>query len=120
MIFSRLTSWDNLLLASRRAAKGKRSKPDVAAFEHRLEDNLWRLGEELRRQTYRPGPYHNFFIHDPKRRLISAAPFRDRVVHHALCNLIEPPFERSFIEDSYANRRAFLFSASGFSRIGCA
>jgi RNA-directed DNA polymerase len=50
------------------------------------------------------GPYHSFFIHEPKRRLISAAPFRDRVVHHALCNLIEPIFERSFIDDSYANR----------------
>ncbi|MCL4299466.1 MAG: reverse transcriptase/maturase family protein [Anaerolineae bacterium] len=55
-------------------------------------------------QSYRPGPYASFYIHEPKRRLISAAPFRDRVVHHALCNLIEPIFERSFIADSYANR----------------
>jgi hypothetical protein len=53
---------------------------------------------------YRPGPYHSFYIHEPKQRLISAAPFRDRVVHHALCNIIEPIFERSFIHDSYANR----------------
>jgi len=62
------------------------------------------LQRELHGHTYRPGPYVNFYIHDPKRRLISAAPFRDRVVHHALCNLIEPIFERSFITDSYANR----------------
>ena len=55
-------------------------------------------------QTYRPGPYASFNIHEPKRRLISAAPFRDRVVHHALCNVIEPAFERSFIDHSYANR----------------
>ena len=48
--------------------------------------------------------YDSFYIHEPKRRLISAAPFRDRVVHHALCNVIEPIFERSFIHDSYANR----------------
>jgi retron-type reverse transcriptase len=54
--------------------------------------------------SYRPGPYTSFYIHEPKRRLISAAPFRDRVAHHALCNVIEPPFERSFIYDSYANR----------------
>jgi retron-type reverse transcriptase len=54
--------------------------------------------------VYQPGAYHSFHIHDPKKRLISAAPFRDRVVHHALCNLIEPVFERSFIYDSYANR----------------
>ena len=41
---------------------------------------------------------------DPKRRIVSAAPFRDRVVHHALCAVIEPLFERGFIDDSYANR----------------
>jgi retron-type reverse transcriptase len=104
MMFAILCSWDNLLLAYRQAARGKRGKANVAAFEHRLEDNLWQLQDELRRQTYQPGPYHSFFIHEPKRRLISAAPFRDRVVHHALCNLIEPRFERSFIDDSYANR----------------
>jgi hypothetical protein len=76
----------------------------VAAFEYRLEDNLSQLQEELRTQSYQPGPYSSFYIHEPKRRLISAAPFRDRVAHHALCNLIEPLFERSFISDSYANR----------------
>jgi len=53
---------------------------------------------------YRPGAYTHFYIHEPKRRRISAAPFRDRVVHHALCNVIEPLFERRFIPDSYANR----------------
>jgi hypothetical protein len=54
---------------------------------------------------YRPGSYESFFIHEPKRRLISAAPFRDRVVHHALCNVVEPMFDRGFIHDTYANRR---------------
>lgn len=103
-MFDRLTSWDNLLLAFHKASQGKRSHPNVAAFEYRLEDNLWQLQVILAAQTYTPGSYHSFFIHDPKRRLISAAPFPDRVVHHALCNLIEPLFERSFIEDSYANR----------------
>jgi hypothetical protein len=62
------------------------------------------LQAELREKTYHPGPYQSFYIQEPKRRLISAAPFRDRVVHHALCNIIEPLFERSFIFDSYANR----------------
>lgn len=99
-----LASWDNLLLAYRRASKGKRGQPTVAAFEHCLEDRLVELQEELHSRTYRPGPYTSFYIHEPKRRLISAAPFRDRVVHHALCNLIEPIFERTFIADSYANR----------------
>ncbi len=103
-MYCQLTSWDNLLLAYKKASKGKRGHPNVAAFEYRLEDNLLALQRELRAFTYRPGPYVSFYIHEPKRRLISAAPFRDRVAHHALCNLIEPLFERGFIFDSYANR----------------
>jgi hypothetical protein len=103
-MYPQLCSWDNLLRAFRQAAKGKRGHPNVAAFEYRLEDNLLELQRELRAQTYQPGAYTSFYIHEPKRRLISAAPFRDRVVHHALCNVSEPLFERSFIGDSYANR----------------
>jgi hypothetical protein len=103
-MFDQLCSWDNLYLAYRLAAKGKRGRAAAASFEYRLEDNLWQLHEELRAKAYRPGRYHSFTIHEPKRRLISAAPFRDRVVHHALCNVIEPRFERGFIGDSYANR----------------
>lgn len=61
--------------------------------------------EELRTEAYQPGPYRTFYIHDPKKRMISAAPFRDRVVHHALCNIIEPLFEPTFIYDTYANRK---------------
>lgn len=103
-MYQQLLSWDNLLLAYRRASKGKRGAPVVAAFEYRLEDNLIQLQQQLAEQSYRPGSYVTFTIHEPKRRVISAAPFRDRVVHHALCNLIEPIFERSFIAHSYANR----------------
>lgn len=104
VMFEQLTSWPNLLQAYHQAAKGKRGQPNVATFEYHLEDNLLALQAELRSQTYRHGNYVSFLIHEPKRRLISAAPFRDRVVHHALCNLIEPIFERRFIADSYANR----------------
>jgi RNA-directed DNA polymerase len=103
-MYAQLCSWDNLLLAYRRASRGKRGHPSVAAFEYRLEECLLQLQRELGDRTYLPGRYVSFHVHDPKRRLISAAPFRDRVVHHALCNLIEPVFERSFIADSYANR----------------
>lgn len=103
-MYKNLTSWDNLLLAYRKASKGKRGQASVAQFEHRLEDNILALQSELQDFSYQPGPYTSFHIHEPKRRLISAAPFRDRVVHHALCNLIEPVFERGFIFDSYANR----------------
>ena len=103
-LYPQVYDWDNLLLAYRRASKGKRGNPAVAAFEYRLEDNLIRLQEELVARTYQPGPDYSFYIHEPKRRLISAAPFKDRVDHHALCNVIELLFERSFISDSYANR----------------
>lgn len=104
-MFEHLCSWDNLLLAYRLAAKGKRGHANVASFEYRLEDNLAVLRRNLLERTYRPGAYTSFWIHEPKRRLISAAPFRDRVVHHAVCNLIEPVFERVFVADSYANRK---------------
>ena len=103
-LYAQVYDWDNLLLAHRKAAKGKRGKEPAARFEYHLEDNLIMLQDELRAKIYRPGAYSSFYIHEPKRRLISAAPFRDRVVHHALCNVIEPIFERSFIHDSYANR----------------
>ena len=103
-LYEQIHTWHNLYLAWRKAARGKRGREPAACFEYRLEDNLLQLQEELQRKTYRPGPYHSFYIHDPKRRLISAAPFRDRVIHHALCNIIEPMFERRFIADSYANR----------------
>jgi RNA-directed DNA polymerase len=103
-LYPQLTSWHNLYEAWRKARKGKRGKAPAASFEYDLEDNLLALQRELTNKTYQPGAYHSFYIHEPKRRLISAAPFRDRVVHHALCNIIEPIFERSFIHDSYANR----------------
>jgi hypothetical protein len=78
--YAQIYDWDNLILAHRKASRGKRGKAPAASFEYRLEDNLIALHDELRTQTYRPGPYDSFYIHEPKRRLISAAPFRDRVV----------------------------------------
>jgi retron-type reverse transcriptase len=96
--------WGNLLSAWHQAAQGKRGKPGVAAFEHQVADRLLDLQARLSDGTWQPGPYVHFTLDGPKRRLISAAPFADRVVHHALCNAIEPVFERLFIPDSYANR----------------
>lgn len=90
--------------AFQKASRGKRGKQSTARFEIYLADHLLEIQAELRSGDYQPGEYVHFMIHDPKKRRISAAPFRDRVVHHALCNLIEPIFESSFISDSYANR----------------
>ncbi len=103
-LYPQICAFENIYQAYRKARKGKRSKASVAAFEYNQEEELLCLCDELQTETWQPGAYHSFYIHDPKKRLISAAPFRDRVVHHALCNLIEPIWERRFIIDSYANR----------------
>ena len=79
---------ENLYAAYKKAARGKRANPEVAEFEYDLELNLVRLEQALAEESYQPGGYHSFVINRPKRRLISAAPFRDRVVHHALMNVI--------------------------------
>lgn len=99
-----MIDWSNLLAAYRQAARHKRGRGAAAHFEHQLADQLVQLQQELIGLTYAPGQYVHFMIHDPKRRKISAAPFRDRVVHHALCNVIEPLFEAQFFPHSYANR----------------
>jgi retron-type reverse transcriptase len=103
-LFPQIVSFENLLRAAHAAAKGKREQPNVMRFFSRLEENLFSLQEGLVTLSYQPGEYSTFHIYEPKPRMISAAPFRDRVVHHALMNVIAPPFEQSFIFDSYANR----------------
>lgn len=104
ILFPHITSWDNLWLAYHKAARGKRGRQAAATFEFQVADRLLALQDELQSGTYKPGAYRHFTIHEPKRRKISAAPFGDRVVHHALCNVIEPLFEARFHPHSYANR----------------
>ena len=103
-LYPQLCSFDNLLIAYYKARKGKRGKTHVAGFERNFEERLFLLQNELLAKIYTPGAYASFYVHEPKKRLISAAPFRDRVVHHALCNVITPIWEPRFIETSYANR----------------
>jgi hypothetical protein len=73
-LYPQVYAWENLELAYRRARKGKRAKGPAATFEFDRERNLTELQQELRQKTYRPGPYHSFIIHEPKRRLISDSP----------------------------------------------
>jgi len=101
-LYPQVYAWENLLLAFRKARRGKRAKPDVCRFEFNVEEELLGLQENLMGRPYAPGEYHHFRIHDPKERVISAAPFRDRVLHHALCNIIEPLLDRNSIHDTYA------------------
>jgi hypothetical protein len=103
-LYQQVYDFENIYVAYRKARKGKRGRAQPATFERVQDDELLNLQEELQTFTYKPGAYHSFYIHDPKKRLISAAPFRDRVVHHALCRVIEPIWERRFIHDTYANR----------------
>lgn len=100
-----VVSYANLHEAARRAALGKRSRHDVAAFLLNLENELAVLRRELTGGAYQPGAYREFRIFDPKPRLISAAPFRDRVVHHALTQVLEPIFETRFSPNSHACRK---------------
>ncbi|MBI4146066.1 hypothetical protein HY489_01880 [Candidatus Woesearchaeota archaeon] len=103
-LYDKLCKYGNIELAFRRARKGKTRKPYVVDFERDLEKNLLRLQDELINHTYSPRPLETFVIKDPKTRKISRSDFRDRVVHHALCNMIEPIFDKTFICDSFANR----------------
>lgn len=103
-IWESLTSFANLLQAYRNARRGKRSKSGVAEFGLNLEHEVLALQRSLRTGSYQPGEYRLFTIYERKPRVIAAAPFRDRVVHHAVMQVIEPQLDRTFISDSYACR----------------
>lgn len=104
-IWPAVISFENLLNAYRKARKGKQSVAAVATFSLNLEAELLSLQQELTDFSYQPGRYRLFTIYERKKRQIAAAPFRDRVVHHALMNIIEPSIDRRFIFDSYACRQ---------------
>lgn len=104
-LFEKICSFKNLHSAYFKARKSKRYRSYVLKFNFNLEENLLDLQKNLLNLTYQPGPYCEFSICDSKKRLIKAPDFRDRVVHHALCNIIEPIFDKGFIYDSYACRR---------------
>lgn len=111
-LYDKICSADNIELAYRKARKRKSSRPDVQEFEQKLKENLQKLQQELVAETYQPIPLKTFILRDPKTRKISKSDFRDRVVHHSICNLIEPIFEKRFIHDSYANRKGKGTSAA--------
>jgi retron-type reverse transcriptase len=104
-LFQRVTAFGNLYQAFTEAKRGKRDQLEVQCFEYHLEERLWEIKRELEAGGYCWGGYRAFWIHDPKPRFIHAAPFRDRVVHHAIHQVIEPIFEPSLIYDTYACRK---------------
>jgi retron-type reverse transcriptase len=105
-LYEEICSINNLANAWRKARKEKTKKKDIIEFELNLRGNLLKLHEELKNQTYSPLPLETFIHRDPKTRRISKSDFRDRIVHHAIYNIIEPIFDKTFIYDSCANRKS--------------
>lgn len=103
--YSQIYNFSNLYLSFLQVRKGKRYKKEILEFSFNLEENLLDLQEDLKNETYKHGDYKTFIINDSKKREIKAPRVRDRVLHHALCDLISPIFERTFYYGSYACRK---------------
>jgi len=95
---------DNLYLAYWKSKKGKTLKKDFLAYSSNLDENLYKLQNELETANVTVGDYSYFTIHDPKERIICAASFAERVLHHALMNVCHSVFEKHFIYHTYATR----------------
>lgn len=104
-LWNKILDFENLYAAWKEASRGKRYHRQTLVFGSRLEENLVKLQNELITKAYTPEPLHEFCITDPKKRLISAPAFRDRVVQHALVRIIEPGIDSSFIYDTHACRK---------------
>ena len=104
-IFSEIVSIDNLMSAYYKASKGKHCKTSVISYMKNLYENILRLRTELLNGEFEIGRYHYFKVYDPKERVICAASFEERVVHHAIMNVCHRYFERHLIHDTYATRK---------------
>ena len=104
-LYEKVFSLENLYLAFLEARKGKRKKKAVLKFETNLGYELDKLYKELKSGEYKPLPYREFVIYEPKRRVINAPAFRDLVVQHAIYRVIYPIFDKTFIDTSYACRK---------------
>ena len=115
-IYKNIYQWENLILAFKKAKRGKTKKYYVKQFQENLPNSLLDLQHELKIQAYEPKPLKTFILRDPKTRKISKSNFRDRIIHHAICNIIEPIFQKAFIHDSCANqkRKGNLFAIKRF------
>jgi retron-type reverse transcriptase len=103
-LWPRIATFENIFNAYNAAAQGRRYKAAVLGYRRHLEENIINALNLLIWKQWSPSRFREFYVHDPKKRLISAPPFKDRVVHHALVRVIAPLFERKFIADSFACR----------------
>lgn len=117
-LYYKIYKWENLVLAYKKARKHKTKKDYVIKFEENLVENLEQLQFELMTFTYSPKPLKTFILRDPKTRKISKSDFRDRIIHHAIVNILEPIFDKTFIYDSCANRigKGNLFAIKRFDK----
>ena len=104
-LFDRIVSYENLREAWLKARRGKTSKSSVINFSRNVNENLKRIQERMCSEPPNLSPYVQFKINDPKERVISVVPFCDRVIHHAIINVLEPVFERQMIFHTYACRK---------------
>jgi len=103
-LIPQIAEMENLRLAFWKARKGKEAMLYVDDYRKKLEANLVSLSNQINNGQVAIGNYHYFTIYDPKERIIGAAPFNQRVLHHALMNVCHPIFEKYQIFDSYASR----------------
>lgn len=103
-LYPQITSFEFLYEAYRQARKGKRERKEVLEFTYSLEENLIQIEDELLCKAYRVSPYRQFFVYEPKKRLIMALPFRDRVVQWSIYQTLNPLLDKRYISDSYACR----------------
>jgi retron-type reverse transcriptase len=104
-LFNQINEYQNIRLAFLKAIRGKRHTADVLLFVREIDANLQRIRERLLTKNPEWGGYRHFTITDPKERVISAAPIADRIIHHAIMNILEPLFERQLIFHTYACRK---------------
>ena len=104
-LYPKIYDFENLFCAYKDGIKQKRDRPDIMRYTENLEENLITLQNELIWLTYKVGRYRSFFVYEPKKRLIMALQFRDRVAQHAIYRQLNPLLDKQFIFDSYACRK---------------
>ncbi len=104
-MYARIISFKNLLESYYRARRNKRSKRKLQKIEVNFENRLIDIKKQLEKGSYQPKPYHQFLVHEPKARQISAPALIDRIVQHAVVNIIEPVFDCQFLPNTFACRK---------------
>lgn len=103
--FEKVTDFNNLYKAYRKAKSGKKYRQSSGKFQIRCLDGIHQLKKSLEDKTYTVAPYHDKYIYEPKKRLIKISPFKDNVVQHSLCdNVLIPKLEEVFVETNFAGR----------------